>query len=432
MPDNPTSHRGPVAVDVAIIGGGVSGSALAVTLRRAGMDVALIEREPSFRDRIRGEAIHPWGVREVDALDLRDVLNDAGALELPYWTTYRDRVPSKPYAWTTDVPDSPPEISVGHPRLQETLFRAAEASGVHAFRPATATPTRIDDGWMLAIERDGDETTVTARLLVGADGRNSSTRKLINAVAPRDPVHHQFGGLLLTGVDLPRDSAHQGYFDGGFAMVFPQTNGTFRAYLAGPNALHRELLGPGAMQQFIDRVAACFPEGAFANAKPVGPMGFFPNADVPVDPIAGDDLVLIGDAAGANDPTQGQGLSLVFRDVRTLRDLLVEDITTAPLRFAEARRAYYHVLRTHAAWSAPLLTETGETADALREQVKRARELDPAAEGYGMLFALGPDGLPTEDEARRRFYGEHLPGARVRTMPKQAVKPAAGTAGPVE
>ncbi len=215
-------------------------------------------------------------------------------------------------------------------------------------------------------------------------------------------------------------------------MVFPQTDGKFRAYLAGPNALHRELLGPGAMQQFIDRVAACFPKGAFANAKPVGPMGFFPNADVPVDPIAGDNLVLIGDAAGANDPTQGQGLSLVFRDVRTLRDLLAEDTATAPQRFAEARRAYYHVLRTHAAWSAPLLTETGETADALREQVKRAREVDPAADGYGMLFALGPDGLPTDDEARRRFYGEHLPGARVRTVPKVAAKPVSGSAAPVE
>lgn len=432
MSENPTSSRDPIAVDVAIIGGGVAGSALAVTLRRAGMTVALVEREPAFRDRIRGEAIHPWGVREVEALGLRDLLDEAGALELPYWTTYRDREASEPYAWTSDVPDSPPELSVGHPRLQETLFRAAEAAGVHVFRPATAVPTRADHGWTVAITHDGTETRVTAPLLVGADGRNSTTRKLIGAIAPRDPVHHQFGGLLLTGVDLPRDSAHQGYFDGGFAMVFPQQDGKVRAYLAGPNALHRELLGPGAMQQFIERVAACFPEGAFAHAKPAGPMGFFPNADVPVDPIAGDGIVLIGDAAGANDPTQGQGLSLVFRDVRTLRDLLAGDAETAPQRFAEARRSYYHVLRTHAAWAAPLLTETGDAADALREQVKRAREADPVADGYGAIFALGPDGLPTDDEARRRYYGEHLPGARVRTVPKAPGKADTAPASPVD
>ena len=63
------------AVDVAIIGGGIAGSSLAITLRRQGMNVALVEREPRFRDRIRGEAMHPWGVREVDALGLRPLLD---------------------------------------------------------------------------------------------------------------------------------------------------------------------------------------------------------------------------------------------------------------------------------------------------------------------------------------------------------------------
>jgi menaquinone-9 beta-reductase len=128
--------------------------------------------------------------------------------------------------------------------------------------------------------------------------------------------------------------------------------------------------------------------------------------------------VLIGDAAGANDPTQGHGLSLVFRDARVLRDLVVADIEKAPAAFAERRNGYYQVLRTHAAWAAPLLTDTGEVADSLREQVRAAREIDPVADGYGMIFAKGPDGLETDDETRRRFYGEHLPGAKVRTQPK--------------
>lgn len=432
MSDFTPNSSDPLTVDVAIIGGGVAGSALAITLRRAGIDVALVEREASFRDRIRGEAIHPWGVREVDRLGLRPLLNEAGAVELPYWTTYRDRIPAEPYAWNSDVPDSPPEISVGHPQLQTVLIRAAADEGAHVFRPATATPTRSDDGWTIVIESGDDTTTITAPLLVGADGRTSTTRKQLNATARRDPVHHQFGGLLMSGVDLPGDSAHQGFYDGGFAMVFPQGNGKARAYLAGPNSLQRELLGPGAMKDFIARVAACFPEGAFTNAEPAGPMGFFPNADIPVDPIAGDGLVLIGDAAGTNDPTQGQGMSLVFRDVRVLRDLIADDPATAPEAFAHARQAYYHVLRTHASWAAPLLSDTGEVPDALRAQVRRARDLDPAAEGYGALFALGPDGLATDDGTRQRFYGEHLPGARIRTTPKQPGQGASRIGNPPE
>jgi 2-polyprenyl-6-methoxyphenol hydroxylase-like FAD-dependent oxidoreductase len=151
-------------------------------------------------------------------------------------------------------------------------------------------------------------------------------------------------------------------------------------------------------------------------------MGFFPNADVPVDLVAGESAVLIGDAAGANDPTQGHGTSLLFRDIRVLRDALAADWDTAPERYAQRRKGYYHVLRTHAAWAAPLITDTGDVADALREQVRQARDVDPAADGYGNIFANGPDGLPTDEDARRRFYGEHLPGARVRTAPKETAK----------
>jgi 2-polyprenyl-6-methoxyphenol hydroxylase-like FAD-dependent oxidoreductase len=238
----------------------------------------------------------------------------------------------------------------------------------------------------------------------------------------RDAVHHQFGGLLLRRVDLPADSAHQGYHDTGFAMVFPQGNDHARTYYVAPNSAQRELLGQGGIHEYIHRVAACFPEGAFAHAEPAGPMGFFPNADVPVDRVAGENAVLIGDAAGANDPTQGHGTSLVFRDIRVLRDALTDDWDTATERYAQQRMAYYHVLRNHAAWSAPLITDTGDVADALREQVRQARDADPAADGYGNIFANGPDGLPTDERARRRFFGEHLPGARVRTAPKEAPK----------
>lgn len=419
------------AVDVAIIGGGIAGSALAITLRRQGMSVAVVEREATFRDRIRGEAIHPWGVREVDELGLRPLLEEAGALELPLWTRYRDRAAAEPYAWTTDVPDSPPELSVGHPELQEVLIRIAASEGARVFRPGTATPSRVRDGWSLTVDARGDSHLLFARLLVGADGKNSVTRKLIGAKAPRDKAHHQFGGMLVTGVRLPTDSAHQGYHDSGFAMVFPQRNDRARLYFVGENTLQRELLSGGS-DEFLRRVAACFPEGAFDRAEQAGPMGFFPNADVPVDRIAGEHIVMIGDAAGANDPTQGHGLSLVFRDVRVLRDALIDDPATAPEVFARQRQAYYPVLRTHAAWSAPLITDTGEIADLLREQVRMAREADPSAGGYALIFAKGPDDLPTDDAARQRFYGEHLPGARVRTTPRDTSDSGAGIVSQTE
>jgi 2-polyprenyl-6-methoxyphenol hydroxylase-like FAD-dependent oxidoreductase len=411
--NSPLIHQTHSSFDVAIIGGGIAGSALAIVLSDMGMDVTIIERAPAFRDRVRGEEIHPWGVREVDELGLRPLVAEAGAVELPFWTTYRDRTPGDPYAWTTDVPASPPALSVGHPQLQEVLLRAAEAAGAHVFRPATATPVRMGDGWSLDVDMTSDRTTFHARLLIGADGRMSATRKMLDANVTRDAVHHTFGGMLVRGIDLHRDSAHQGYYDGGFAMVFPQQGDLARIYYVGPASLERDMLGPKNIPEFLRRVASCYPDGALEHAVSAGPLGFFPNADVPVDRVTDDGIALIGDAAGANDPTQGHGLSLVFRDVRTLRDRLAADPVTAMESYGAQRLAYYGILRAHASWAAPLLAGTGSTLEALREQVRRARESDPSAEGFGNLLATGPTNQRTDDATRSRFFGEHLPDATI-------------------
>ena len=72
-----------LAVDVAIVGGGVAGSNLAAALAAVGLGVVVVEREARFRDRIRGEALHPWGAAEADRLGLVPVLRAAVGQPLP-------------------------------------------------------------------------------------------------------------------------------------------------------------------------------------------------------------------------------------------------------------------------------------------------------------------------------------------------------------
>lgn len=401
-------------VDVAIIGGGIAGSSLAIVLRRAGLDIALIEREADFRDRIRGEAIHPWGVDEVHALGMRDLLDRAGAISLPYWTRYRNAEAGHPYAWNEDFPESPGGISVNHVALQNTLIEAAADAGVDVFRPARAQPEHTGKGWRIEVSTSTEITTIQARLLVGADGQRSATRKVLGGRGARDPIHHQMGGLLVRGVDLPRDSAHQAFHDAGFGMVYLQDDDLARVYYVCPTDEARELQGQSGIKAYLSRVGALYPAGAFHRAEAAGPLGFFPNSDLVSDRMAGPDAVLVGDAAGANDPSQGHGLALVYRDIRVLRDLLASgDWSDVPSAYEQKRRAYYSILREHAKWVAPLVTETDERADALREQVGRAREVDPTAGGFAGVFATGPDGLEIDESARAHFYGEDLPGARV-------------------
>ena len=109
-------------VDIAIVGGGIAGSSLAITMQRAGWSTALIEREPAFRDRVRGEACHPWGVKELLELDLMPFVRQIGGLELHTWTRYKNREQELQFRWDDAFPGTPPEIGFNHPELQEALL----------------------------------------------------------------------------------------------------------------------------------------------------------------------------------------------------------------------------------------------------------------------------------------------------------------------
>ncbi len=150
------------------------------------------------------------------------------------------------------------------------------------------------------------------------------------------------------------------------------------------------------------------PEGVLDDARPVGPMGFFPNSCTWSSRIAHGHMVLVGDAAGSLDPTQGLGTSLLFRDVRALSELLVADADwdRAISEFERQRRAYYEVLRAYDLWCALLDAAEGPQADRRRELNAAAREADPTLGGFATLEARGPDGLAPDEAARRIYFGE--------------------------
>ncbi|MDQ3540399.1 MAG: FAD-dependent monooxygenase [Chloroflexota bacterium] len=401
------------APDVAIIGGGVAGSGLAFALQHLGLKTALIERSETFRDRIRGETIHPWGASEMRELGLQDVAErHAGALRTSHWQTYRDRIPQDPHTWAENFPDRPYGLSVRHHHLQDTVFRAAEGAGATIFRPAEATLTRDGDSPVITVSGPRGRCMLRPRMVVGADGPRSAVRSWIGGSATRDPIHHAIGGALIHGLDVETDRVHQGFFEGGFVLVSPQRQRVSRVYLVcateEAETIQRD---PHPAGRIMSRVAESLPDGTVGTWESIGPVSFFPNANIVVDRPATTDVVLIGDAAGANDPCQGHGVSLAFHDVRVLRDLFASGIDWAviPEAFNTRRDRYFDVLRQHARWSERIATETGPEIDTVKAMIRRARELDPSAGGFAGIFATGPDSLVADHDARRHFLGEDLP-----------------------
>ena len=106
--------------------------------------------------------------------------------------------------------------------------------------------------------------------------------------------------------------------------------------------------------------------------------------------------MLLGDAAGYNDPIIGQGLSITYRDVRSIRDVLAGDdwSPTAFAAYGEERRERMRRLRFAASLASRLENEFGEAAEARRKRAYERRAADPLLMLPAMATMLGPEKLP--------------------------------------
>ena len=65
--------------DIITVGGGVGGSSLAKAMAERGYRVLVLERETTFKDRVRGEWMAPWGVADSRELGVYETLIASGA-----------------------------------------------------------------------------------------------------------------------------------------------------------------------------------------------------------------------------------------------------------------------------------------------------------------------------------------------------------------
>ncbi len=108
-------------------------------LARDGYEVLLLERQTSYRDKVRGEVLLCWGVAEMLALDLEKPLLDAGGHYVTQAVAY-DEVIGPATAEANAVPldrllpGVPGALDVGHPEACEALARAAAEAGATVLR----------------------------------------------------------------------------------------------------------------------------------------------------------------------------------------------------------------------------------------------------------------------------------------------------------
>ena len=272
--------------DVAIAGGGLGGAALAKNMAEHGARVLVIEHERQFKDRVRGEAMFPWGYAEVQALGAADCFAEAGRHHLNWLDTYvasdlvehREVVPSTKHQL--------PFLTCYHPAMQESLLKAAAAAGATVRRGAAVREVKPGAPPEMVIDENGRAETITARLVVGAEGRSSVVRSSAHFTVQRDPEDMMIAGILLENVPADEDTL-QGIYNfalGQLAIIIPQGGGRVRVYLCYHDATQARFQGPGDVTRFFD---GCKKTGAnaalFEDVKPIGPLATFSCAHSWVD-----------------------------------------------------------------------------------------------------------------------------------------------------
>ena len=394
--------------DIITVGGGLAGATLAKAIAEQGARVLVLEREMRFKDRVRGEQMHPWGVAETKALGIYDLLAATCGHELPWWDVYTGDTQTAHRNLPDTTPQRAPEFSFFHPTMQEVLLQAAVDAGAEVRRGVVVGNVKRDGNPIVVVEQDGRIDEIAARLVVGADGRTSLTRKWAGFTVHRDPDCRLISGVLFDDMPAPEDTSYIVInSDLGEAVpLFPQGSGRVRAYLLHQKRTSRRFQGAADLRLFVDEaIRTGAPAAFFRSARMVGPLATFEGADTWVEHPYRDGIVLIGDAASSNDPSFGSGLSLTVRDARVLRDALLQhqDWDVAGHAYAEQHDQYYSILHTVTQWLGQFLFDPGEEADARRARAMPLLAEDPTRMPDHVF--CGPD-RPVDESTRRRLFGE--------------------------
>jgi len=394
---------GARSYDIVTVGGGIAASTLAKAMAERGAKVLVLERETQFKDRVRGEAIVPWGVAEAEELGICSLLKQKCAHEVPY---FEGGTGSRDLRATTK--QGMPLLSFPHQVIQEALLGAAEDSGAEVRRGVTVE--HIEGGTQpTVVVNGGNAERISARLVIAADGRGSVARKWIGFPVGQQNNDYYMAGVLLTNLSAPAEIMY-GVFNseiGTWMGLIPQAAGQFRAYFVYPKTMGYRLQGESMLGRFISEAAKGYAPIAdyCAGAKSIGPLASFDASDNWVEHPYRDGVALVGDAAATTDPTYGQGLSFAMRAARVLRDELTKDSDweAAGHRYADQHQRDFQACHTVEAWYRTLFQDPSPELAALRARAMPLIAGDPTRVPDHILS--GPD-LPCNEEVRARFFGE--------------------------
>ncbi|KAK5123274.1 hypothetical protein LTR85_002704 [Meristemomyces frigidus] len=311
----------PVSVDVAIVGAGPAGLALACALRQSCVNVVVLDAalEPSSYS--RATLIHSQTLEVLDTIDVtRDILGEGVPISaFSAWS--RSSYLTQP---EFSQMDAKYRMSIGLPQssTERILASRLHRLGGETIRGATVTGMN-DCGDIVELEVTGNagtKTAISARYVVAADGLHSSLRRML-----RIPFEGSEYSASMLAVDCRLSisgkfslSPHEAsicFGADGFVLFLPMTPGTWRV-----QALLEDAPKHASLEQVQEIVDERAPTGV--TVEEVTWSNRFQIHHRHARHYRKGRVFLIGDAAHTLSPAGGQGMNTGIQDAIKLAYVL--------------------------------------------------------------------------------------------------------------
>jgi len=381
-----------VVLRAVIVGGGIGGTAAALALARAGIDVRVYEQARQLTEVGAGVSLAPNGLRMLDRLGIGDGIRRRGARYLSTELRLSDGRPARyePHQW------SRPGRNVG--------IHRADLLGliVEQLPPGTVrTEHRCTE-----FSQDADGATVgfdngasaTADVVIGADGIHSVLQGFV--VEPAEPI---FSGVVAHRGLVPRldayppDTMCMWVGEGQHFLVFPVRAGELLNYVGfvpSDTSVRESWSAGGDPTALAARFAGWDPvigEVIAAISRPGGSgflWGMYDRAPLPR--WSDGRLTLLGDAAHPMLPHLGQGVNQALEDAVALATLLGS--CAGPAGVPRALAGYEELRRERTARVQLGSRRNGAGYDSSGSQLTDRRwiyEYDAWAEAAALVSAAG-------------------------------------------
>ena len=343
-----------MTLDVVVVGGGIAGASVATHLARAGREVVVVERAPTYRWRAGGVFTSPAAVAALRRLGLTAEQVAEVARPVPAMRVATRRGVEFRLTYGDDGSLVAPAVGLDRARLDPMLLELAAQAGAE-IRPGVSVAgvgRPAGSGGHFELELTGPEVTKRrelARVLVGGDGLRSEVARSMGVARPargaaRTALTYH---LADPGTGRPRDARMRILRD-GYVGIAPVPGGRVNVGIVlGPSwkaRLHAE--GSDAIASRIVRAIPATDDdaGAWRSSAPLDNIEGASPVGHRVAAAAGPGWFLVGDAAGFLDPFTGEGIHRALVSAELAADA-IDSLRAGRRHAAEAADAYQQALR---------------------------------------------------------------------------------------